>query len=78
MIPTFAEHCLELIKKWHDVRTDLEDKLFSLTKDKSISGGQAGSHRSDIFQGHCSGEGGESYIQIQGAKESFLKIPALY
>lgn len=63
---------------WHEVRKDLEDKLFAATGDESIRTGQAGTHKNDIFFGHCSDDGSSGYNQITGTKETFAKIPSLY
>lgn len=66
-----AEHCLALITKWHEVRLDLEEKLFAVTQDNSIKSGMTGRHRVEIFHGHCAGEGGANYTRIQGKPTTF-------
>ncbi|CAB9523175.1 expressed unknown protein [Seminavis robusta] len=72
------EHCLPLIKKWHDVRKDLQTKLYQLSKDERILDGSKGTHKKDLFHGHCSEEGSTGYLQIQAKNETFAKLPTLY
>jgi hypothetical protein len=73
------DHCLELHSVWHSYRSDLEDKLMTLTGDEAIrQTGQAGQHMANIFQGHCEGHGGSNYIGISGSAESLKRIPELY
>lgn len=72
------EHCVELTTKWHVVRKDLEDKLYSLTNDKGIFEGHAGTYRPHIFRGHCTGEGSPGYTSIKGDSQSFVQIASLY
>ena len=67
-----------LTNKWHRMRKDLEDKLLAATGDGTIEAGQNGTYNLDVFLGHCTGEGGPSYQQITGTKDSFAKIPSLY
>ena len=71
-------HCMELLTVWHNVRTDLETKLFAQTKDEMLLLGQAGDYKKDIFQGHCKGNGGKEYIPMKGRPETFRRIPELY
>jgi hypothetical protein len=72
------DHCLMLTRMWHLVRKHLEDELYAMTKDKKISGSSSSRYKYDIFQGHCEGEGGDNYTQIQAESELLLKIPSLY
>jgi hypothetical protein len=52
--------------------------LFSLTQDELVRKGSAGTHKNEIFQGHCLGEGGENYLNINATEESFHQAPKLY
>ena len=73
------DHCMELLRIWHDARTDLESKLFELTKDESVKQGQIGDYKADFFQGHCNATGGaENYLRLAGKEETFRRIPELY
>jgi hypothetical protein len=72
------DHCLQLMTAWHRMRDDLETKLLKLTKDKSIDGGRNGTYKSDVFFGHCRGNGGENYLPIAGKTETFRALLDLY
>lgn len=71
-------HCMELISKWHQVRADLESKLFNLTGDDFVQKGREGEYKPEYFHGHCRADGGKHYLPLNGTKETFLKIPELY
>jgi len=72
------EHCMELMTMWHKLRTNLENRMISLTQDKKIESGQAGGFKPEVFFGHCNENGASGYIPIQGEQSSFLRIPELY
>ena len=72
------DHCVELVKNWHDVRTDLENELYALTNDDTILEGSVGLYRREIFGGHCGGQSDGNYIKISGNPETFRKIHHLY
>lgn len=59
------EHCLPLVRRWHEIRYDFEDKWYEVTKDEQVLEGRVGKHRPDIFMGHCNGETGSNYIQLK-------------
>jgi hypothetical protein len=69
---------MDLVTRWHEIRTDFENKLFSLTNDRGIQMGRSGNHSINYFQGHCVEEGGENYLQIQASRESLLRVVELY
>lgn len=69
---------MELISKWHEIRADFEQQFYTLTKDETILPGSAGSHKVNYFKGHCSGEGGTNYRNINATVESFKQVPKLY
>lgn len=71
-------HCMELMTIWHNVRTDLETKLLNLTGDKTIRKGRVGKYKKDVFQGHCTGNGGENYLALTGKTATFRRISNLY
>jgi hypothetical protein len=72
------DHCLGLVKQWHLLRADLENKLYNLTHDKTILQGTTGGYRNDIFQGHCEEDGNDGYIIISGKEDSFRRLLELY
>lgn len=72
------DHCMELVRAWHSLRSDFEDSLYQLTGDESIKAGKVGDYRPDVFQGHCSGDGNKDYIVIQGSRESMARVTELY
>lgn len=73
------EHCLELVRRWHDLRADFEGQLYELTKDETIqSDGMGGTYRQDIFRGHCTGDGNKHYLLLAGSKESLKRSQELY
>ena len=72
------EHCLELLQKWHELRSDLEKEIHDLAQDKTVLDGMAGRYKSDIFQGHCLGQGGSNYTRIQGLPATFGRMQELY
>jgi hypothetical protein len=69
---------MEIMTLWHNVRTDLEDKLQQLTGDRTISQGRSGNYKKDIFQGHCTANGGAGYLPLTGEKSSFRRLSELY
>ena len=72
------DHCMELIKKWHDLRSDLENQLYHLTNDQSIKNGTAGPYKPEVFNGHCNGDGNKHYVLLSGSDGSFKRIHELY
>lgn len=72
------EHCYELIKKWHSLRSDFEQKLLELTNDQSILGGATGAYRRDIFLGHCDDDGNAGYRTISASTATLQRIGELY
>jgi hypothetical protein len=73
------DHCLELVKKWHTLRSDFEDQLYALTKDTTIKQiGRSGKYKSDIFDGHCNADGNDGYVVLAGKNETFARVHELY
>ena len=73
-----AEHCYELIRLWHELRTDFEHQLYILTGDETIWNGTKHEYRKDIFLGHCQRDGNTGYQPIMGNEETFLRVDELY
>ena len=69
---------MELVSRWHAIRSDFEAKFYDLTQDELIRVGQSGNHKVEYFQGHCTGEGGASYQHIQAKPESFQQVTSIY
>lgn len=72
------DHCMKLVRKWHELRLDLENQLYDLTGDESIRHGSNGTYKSDIFLGHCNEDGNDGYILLSGKEDSIRRIPELY
>jgi hypothetical protein len=72
------EHCMELISKWHETRADFESSFYDLTKDETILKSSSGEHKREWFKGHCGGEGGSNYLNIQANTESFKQLAKMY
>ena len=72
------DHCLELTKLWHQMRSNLDGRLLVATNDKKVAEGRRGKNHKNIFIGHCDGEGSKNYRPLQGIGASLKKIPALY
>jgi hypothetical protein len=74
----YLDHCMELQTVWHDYRTDLENKLLALSNDQSILDGRSGTYKTNVFQGHCTANGGDNYLIIAGNAETRKRISELY
>lgn len=72
------EHCMELARKWHDLRTDFENQLFELTNDATIKNGVNGTYMPGVFRGHCDGDGNDYYKLIGGTQETLQRVQELY
>jgi hypothetical protein len=72
------EHCMELLTMWHTVRTDLETRLFKLVGNATIENARNGDYRKEVFQGHCTGYGGENYLALVASEEMVRGIGDLY
>jgi hypothetical protein len=72
------DHCLALVKKWHDLRSDFEQQLLALTGDAQISTATTGQYVPDVFNGHCDGDGNKHYKLISAAPETFRRVHELY
>ena len=71
-------HCMELMTVWHNIRTDLENKLLQLTNDTTIRNGQSGTYKPEYFNGHCTGNGNSGYLKLAATTESLKRLPELY
>jgi hypothetical protein len=70
------DHCLDLLREWHDVRSDLEALLRNETGDKELDKARKGKHKPSVYQGHCQKESG--YLPIAMLSKHQSKIPSLY
>lgn len=62
------DHCLDLVREWHSMRSDLENMLFGSNKEvpETLYKGTHGSYKRDVFQGHCENDGDDFYIPLGG------------
>jgi hypothetical protein len=67
-----------MIRKWHELRSDLELQWYNLTRDELILQGRAATYKTDLFHGHCSGDGNSNYHAMQATLESLQQLPNLY
>jgi hypothetical protein len=72
------DHCLGLVRRWHELREDFEKQLYELTKDESIQNGTIGEYKRDIFGGHCQGDGNSNYLLLSAKEETFHRVQQLY
>lgn len=72
------EQCLKITRIWHELRSDLEGKLQALTNDKTLLAGHSGEYKENVFQGHCTGEGSNHYLQIHATPQTLDNVPKLY
>eukprot|EP00560_Eucampia_antarctica_P001940 CAMPEP_0197833114 /NCGR_PEP_ID=MMETSP1437-20131217/17796_1 /TAXON_ID=49252 ORGANISM="Eucampia antarctica, Strain CCMP1452" /NCGR_SAMPLE_ID=MMETSP1437 /ASSEMBLY_ACC=CAM_ASM_001096 /LENGTH=905 /DNA_ID=CAMNT_0043436955 /DNA_START=312 /DNA_END=3029 /DNA_ORIENTATION=- len=72
------DHCMGLVKKWHELRLDFEESLLALTSDSSIRDGMKGSYKQDIFLGHCNDEGNDGYLKLSASDEILRRSSELY
>ena len=68
------DHCMEVVRKWHEMRTDLEQKIAELSGDDKVLEGQSGSYKKDVFMGHCSENGQNGYLPIAASKEVMMEV----
>eukprot|EP00978_Attheya_sp_CCMP212_P002529 scaffold5140_cov53-Attheya_sp.AAC.3 len=59
---------MELVTQWHALRSDFEEKLYSLVQAERIRDGQSGSHKVEYFKSHCAGEGVRVTDTFRGQK----------
>ena len=79
-----SDHCLELQKKWHSLRKELEDFLESqkqqLSDMESITKGQQGPYKNEVFRGHCmkAGPGADNgYLRMSIPPATLQHLPRL-
>jgi hypothetical protein len=73
------DHCMELLTVWHGMRSDLEQKLAALTGDSTVvEVGQKGTFKKQVFQGHCTENGGSGYVPLSGKPETLKRLSEIY
>ena len=72
------EHCMDVARKWHSMRTDLEQQIQDLTGDDKILEGKRGQYKADVFLGHCSEDGQQGYLPISASKEAMSKMNSVW
>jgi len=65
---------MEVVRKWHEMRADLEQKIADITGDTKVLDGQSGSYKKDVFMGHCSQNGQDGYLPLVASKEVMSKV----
>lgn len=73
-----VEHCLQMTRKWHVLRSELESSLYDITKDATIHTGSTGEYRKDVFLGHCNDDGGSNYINFSFKDDTLKRIEEVY
>jgi len=72
-------HGLELVGKWHEIRSDLEDQLYALTNDETIKNvGRSRLYKTEIFHGHCREDGNDVYLLLAGKNETYQRNLEIY
>ena len=62
---------MEVVKLWHDLRSELEDKVIRLSGNQSLATvWRRGDYKNDVFNGHCTQNGQEGYVPLSGAVSS--------
>ena len=76
---TNFDKCMDIVAKWHDVRTELEDAVIQQTARQSYPGNhtlatlwRCGTIRTQVFQGHCNGDGQKGYIPMSGGVDATI------
>ena len=65
---TNFDKCLEVVKLWHNLRSELEGKVIRLTGNQSLEKvWRRGEFKADVFNGHCVENGQGGYIPLSGA-----------
>jgi len=73
------DHCHDIVKEWHKLRSEVEEKLYKITGDDAIRDGQKGAYEKDLFMGHCSEDGNAGYLSIMsGKKEHLPRLNEMY
>ena len=69
------EHCMEIVQKWHGMRSDLEQSIAEVSGDPTkVAEGQSGDFKRNIFMGHCSDNGQKGYLPIAASKEVMIMV----
>lgn len=58
--------CMKLHQIWHSYRRDIEDKIYSITKDSDIISTRNGGFEKIFFLGYCEGIGKYNTMKIYG------------
>lgn len=73
------EHCHDIVKEWHKLRSEVEEKLYKITGDDTIREGQKGMYEKDLFMGHCNEDGNDGYLlMMSGKKEHLSRLNEIY
>lgn len=70
---TQFDKCMEIVGKWHELRTQMEDKVIALTGNQTLATmWRAGDFHKDLFRGHCLENGQSGYIPLSRGVSSKL------
>ena len=67
-----VNHCFELQRLWHALRTDFENELLTKTGDNSVKKLSQGEYKTDTFLGHCRNE--TDYISLLEFSDDVVQI----
>lgn len=68
---TNFDKCMEVVKLWHNLRSELEDQVIRLTGNESLAKvWRRGDYKNDVFNGHCMRNGQAGYVPLSGAVSS--------
>ena len=66
---------MDVVRKWHEARTDLEMKIAKVMKDGTeVLKGQRGDYKRDVFMGHCEEDDQSGYLPIVAPKEVMARV----
>lgn len=70
---TNFDKCMDIVAKWHDVRTEMEDAVIQQTGNHTLATlWRSGTIRTQVFQGHCNGDGQKGYIPMSGGVDATI------
>lgn len=59
-----TDHCLELDRRWHELRNQAEDKIEAVIPESNVGVGRDGTYMPETFMGHCRHFGPRGYIPM--------------
>ncbi len=69
------DHCMEVVRRWHEMRSDLEWRVQKIMGNSTgLREGQGGKYMTNVFMGHCGSNGSDGYLPISFTKEMLIKV----